>query len=116
MWTDITEGQLHKRAYNEQYSGKFDDEQYWKEAHEATKQELHRTFGILAITSKPDNLLMWAHYADSHTGFRVGLDRDILYDVVKGSIWPGIYQKQFPLMPIFPKEIENVETMVIRRP
>lgn len=27
--------------------------------------------GLLCLTEKPDNLLMWAHYADSHAGFVV---------------------------------------------
>ncbi|MGE0133390.1 MAG: DUF2971 domain-containing protein [Blastocatellales bacterium] len=34
--------------------------------------------GIFCLTEKPDNLLMWAHYADSHQGFVVefeGADR-----------------------------------------
>lgn len=112
MWPEISEEELHQRAFDEQHSGKFDDEQYWKQAHAATKEDLHKTFGVLSLTSKPDNLLMWAHYADSHKGFCVGLDRDILYDVVKGSIGPVTYQEEFPLMPLFPKEGENVETMV----
>lgn len=30
--------------------------------------------GVLSLTEKPDNLLMWAHYADSHRGFVVEFD------------------------------------------
>lgn len=30
--------------------------------------------GIFSLTEKPDNLLMWAHYAASHEGFVVGFD------------------------------------------
>lgn len=30
--------------------------------------------GILSLTEKPDNLLMWAHYAASHEGFVIGVD------------------------------------------
>jgi hypothetical protein len=30
--------------------------------------------GILSLTEKPDNLLMWAHYAAEHTGFVIGFD------------------------------------------
>jgi hypothetical protein len=29
-------------------------------------------FGMVCLTSTPDNLLMWSHYADSHKGFIVG--------------------------------------------
>lgn len=33
-----------------------------------------RNFGILSLTEAPDNLLMWAHYADSHRGVVIGFD------------------------------------------
>ena len=33
-----------------------------------------RTVGILSLTEKPDNLLMWAHYAANHTVYAIGLD------------------------------------------
>jgi Protein of unknown function (DUF2971) len=31
-------------------------------------------FGILSLTEKPDNLLMWAHYAYRHEGFVIGFN------------------------------------------
>jgi len=31
---------------------------------------------MLSLTEKPDNLLMWAHYADSHRGFIIGMDAE----------------------------------------
>jgi hypothetical protein len=30
--------------------------------------------GVLSLTEKPDNLLMWAHYAHSHEGFVIGFN------------------------------------------
>ncbi|CVK18396.1 MULTISPECIES: DUF2971 domain-containing protein [Sporomusa] len=35
--------------------------------------------GILSLTEKQDNLLMWAHYAASHEGFVIGFDANNLY-------------------------------------
>ena len=35
---------------------------------------LHNTTGILSLSETPDNLLMWAHYAEEHTGFVLVLD------------------------------------------
>ena len=32
------------------------------------------TIGVLSLTEKCDNLLMWAHYAFEHTGFVLGFD------------------------------------------
>ncbi len=30
--------------------------------------------GVLSLTEKKDNLLMWSHYADSHRGYCIGFD------------------------------------------
>lgn len=44
---------------------------------------LHNTAGILSLSETPDNLLMWAHYAEGHTGFVLVLDSS--YDFFKGN-------------------------------
>jgi len=38
----------------------------------AILEVLGRGVGTLSLTEKPDNLLMWAHYAKSHEGFVIG--------------------------------------------
>lgn len=42
------------------------------------KKSIHNSFektiGILSLTESPKNLLMWAHYADSHQGFVIEFD------------------------------------------
>jgi hypothetical protein len=35
--------------------------------------------GVLSLTEKADNLLMWAHYAQQHTGFVIEFDADNLF-------------------------------------
>ena len=37
-----------------------------------------KTVGINCLTTKPSNLLMWAHYASAHTGFCVRFNREKL--------------------------------------
>jgi len=37
-------------------------------------ETLARGVGILSLTEKADNLLMWAHYAQSHEGFVIGFN------------------------------------------
>ena len=46
--------------------------------------ELHNAAGILSLSETPDNLLMWAHYAEGHTGFVLMLDGS--HDFFKGDI------------------------------
>ena len=36
--------------------------------------KLHNTAGILSLSETSDNLLMWAHYAEGHTGFVLVFD------------------------------------------
>lgn len=38
------------------------------------EEKLEELVGILCLTEKPDNLLMWAHYAESHQGFVIEFD------------------------------------------
>lgn len=42
-------------------------------------EKSNKEFGILSLTSKFDNLLMWAHYADSHQGFAVEFKKNHLF-------------------------------------
>lgn len=45
--------------------------------------KLHNDAGILSLSETRDNLLMWAHYADGHTGFVLELDGS--HDFFKGN-------------------------------
>jgi len=42
-------------------------------------EKSNKEFGILSLTSKFDNLLMWAHYANSHQGFVIEFKKDHLF-------------------------------------
>jgi hypothetical protein len=37
-------------------------------------REWIESIGVLCLTTSPDNLLMWAHYAQNHTGICLGFD------------------------------------------
>jgi Protein of unknown function (DUF2971) len=45
--------------------------------HEAWKQTLAK-MGVVSLTAKPDDLLMWGHYADSHRGVCLEFDSSLL--------------------------------------
>ena len=44
---------------------------------------LHNRAGILSLSETPNNLLMWAHYAEGHTGLILVLDGS--HDFFKGD-------------------------------
>lgn len=47
-----------------------------EKAREQLSEVMTKTLGILCLTTKFDNLLMWAHYAKSHEGMVIELDGD----------------------------------------
>jgi len=51
--------------------------------------------GIFCLSSKMDNILLWAHYADEHRGICIGYDRakqgiDIAKKVIYGKDYPKV--------------------------
>lgn len=53
-----------------QGAGKHLDETWRPE----TRERVGRQIGVLSLSAVNDSLLMWAHYAESHKGFAIGLD------------------------------------------
>lgn len=45
-----------------------------EEHSKAIENTFNETIGVLCLTDKIDNLLMWSHYADSHKGFAIEFD------------------------------------------
>ncbi len=111
-WPDMSEQELQELAFERQNSGVFENGDYWKEQHARSKESMHKSFGIFSCTTKNDNLLMWAHYADCHRGFCVGLDSEILYDTVGGVIRPVNYAESFPVMPLFEQKTSYMIEML----
>ena len=54
------------------YSRKFAAQMKMNAENGVIKNNVASRFGMVCLTSTPDNLLMWSHYADSHKGFIVG--------------------------------------------
>ncbi len=57
--------------------------------------QAQNSFCVLCLSSKPDNLLMWSHYADSHKGICVGFGLDELQSNFE-LIFRINYLKEFP--------------------
>lgn len=71
-------------------------------ASEATHKMLDEV-GILCLTTKWDNALMWAHYAKDHTGICVGFKRSTgIFNAAK----PITYSDDFPII-ARPRDTEN---------
>ena len=55
--------------------------------------EINKRFGILCLTTNPDNKLMWAHYADGHRGMVLEFDttypRFVVTEKEHRVLYPG---------------------------
>jgi hypothetical protein len=67
-----------------------------KEQLEQTKQNHRKKIGIFCVANTPKNLLMWAHYADSHKGFALEIDISLLDDIF--FPFKVEYEKKIPSM------------------
>lgn len=112
MFPDLSDEDLMQKCYEQQYSGHFDNGTYWKENYEKFKEDNNKTFGILSLTSKRDNLLMWSHYANSHYGFCVGFDKFALWDLIGGVLGRILYQSEFPSVGLFDNSLGTLITLL----
>lgn len=51
-----------------------------------TEWQIDNLFGICSFSEKNDNLLMWSHYTDSHKGFCVEFDFNMLHSIAMNYI------------------------------
>jgi len=55
--------------------------------------------GVISLTSKPDNILMWSHYSNSHSGFCIGFDSNVLLQLnCFDFIGKVSYSKLYPII------------------
>jgi len=62
----------------------------------AHQEAINQTIGIYCMTERPNNILMWAHYADSHRGVCVEFDIEengLFYK----DLMPVQYEKKYPI-------------------
>jgi len=78
-------------------------ERHWKENKEMINQMDNDFYGILSLTKKSDNLLMWSHYANFHKGYCIGWDANGLmeffgnnYQQFGCKIGPVDYRDEYP--------------------
>ncbi|MEE8186104.1 MAG: DUF2971 domain-containing protein [Nitrososphaerales archaeon] len=57
------------------------DPAYYESFRNSYVERNYDKFGICCLTPVRDDLLMWAHYSDSHRGFCLGIDTSKLFDL-----------------------------------
>ncbi|MBN8688544.1 MAG: DUF2971 domain-containing protein [Chitinophagales bacterium] len=97
----LPESEIQQICYTRQSTGVFENGQYWKENYPYFKNNINTRFGILSLSQKRDDILMWSHYADSHRGYCVGLDKVLLYERCQGVLGRVNYSDEFPEIGLF---------------
>lgn len=97
----------------EQHILSFDAEDKVAEIFDMFMRVTNRRVGVLSLSQDPLNELMWAHYANSHAGFVVGLDTESEFFQPKpgepkvcGELMNVIYTDTTPVVFVEPKKFD----------
>ena len=63
------------------------------------EEEMFRTAGVFCMTTKPDDILLWAYYGDSHNGFCIEIDPKFDLEFFAPMCGVG-YPPQYPIIDI----------------
>ncbi len=65
------------------------------------KEIINENFAITCFSETPDNILMWSHYADKHSGFCVEYDfKKMTSQSLLLMLFPAIYSNEKPNIPL----------------
>ena len=86
------------------------------EAIQVIKDKINEIFGISCFAERYDNILMWSHYADKHTGFCVEYDMSKLKSQeAKLMLYPVIYSKKRALFPLSMFDFSDVKNVKVSK-
>ena len=78
------------------------------------KDKINEIFGISCFAKRNDNILMWSHYADKHTGFCVEYDLSKMKSQeAKLMLYPVIYSKKRPLLPLSMFDFSDIKDVKV---
>lgn len=85
-------------------------------------EAMNNTIGVLSLTEKPDSILMWGHYAESHKGFVIEFDeKHPFFDQrkkigeIQGYVRKVNYFRERPKLTIYDSsksEEENINNLI----
>jgi hypothetical protein len=85
-----------------------------KSLSDTIKETWNEQFGILCLSERQDNLIMWAHYAQNHEGFVLGFNRDSIFfdqrksknDVIR-QLKKVQYKEERPEIALYDTELDE---------
>ena len=84
--------------------------QMYNRTQESRMQEFYRlldvSFGVLCLSERPDDILLWSHYGNCHSGLCLEFDAAGYPDTFP-RLRPVTYQEEYPIIPaVFPDILE----------
>ncbi|MCF7894478.1 MAG: DUF2971 domain-containing protein [Candidatus Omnitrophica bacterium] len=83
-------------------------------------EALNNTIGVLSLSEKSDNILMWGHYANSHKGFVIGFDKTHSFfdqrkkeGEIQGVARKVNYLRERPKITLYDSSLNNDENMKV---
>ncbi|EAZ7286628.1 DUF2971 domain-containing protein [Salmonella enterica] len=79
-----------------------------------SRQQIMSMYGVICLTPKPDNYLMWSHYAASHTGFCIGFDEKFLETIEDIELAGYVnYSDDVPVFSFFSEKPEDFSDKIV---
>ncbi len=103
----LSHGELADESKEKMKATDYRSEKFWNEAHDRLKEYLINTFGIFSMTKNKTDILMWSHYANSHKGFCVGINKSALSLINFTQLKSIDYSNSFPKRPMFVKHEDS---------
>jgi hypothetical protein len=114
-WPHKSEEELLKWARKRYETGNFKSKEKFRNVCSDLIKKRTSEISICSLTRKNNDLLMWAHYAKSHTGFCIGFNKVELYKSTQGTIAKVEYENDFPKIPLFNESFEDIKMLIITK-
>jgi hypothetical protein len=90
-------------------NGRIKDVENLGKMEEARIRKMEEVFAVFCLSVVPNNLLMWAHYADSHKGICIGFNPTRLIEAINPTwVGPVRYSLEYPKLSV----LDQPETML----
>ena len=96
LYPDKPDEEIHKFIYAAQQKNLLFDPVHREYVNDEIKKQVEEEFGIFSLTTQRNNFLMWSHYSNSHKGFCIGFDTQMLYDSLDCALGKVDYQNTIP--------------------
>lgn len=84
---------------------KYNPSEYWNESKNTITEMDAKFYGIVSLSKEFKNILMWSHYTDSHKGYCLGFDTQLIletlcidYQKFGFTFSPVTYVDKYPLL------------------